>query len=87
MPAPNQNWNAKMWQDPVFGYFETHGKSKFVPGEQYDLTRPEMKAVVERNRIKELLKMEYLRREFHPIRRQFVEGVVVSVACNYAVST
>uniref|UniRef100_A0A915EMH0 NADH dehydrogenase [ubiquinone] 1 beta subcomplex subunit 4 n=1 Tax=Ditylenchus dipsaci TaxID=166011 RepID=A0A915EMH0_9BILA len=31
-PAPNQNvTNPKMWQDPVRGYFESHGRSEFLP--------------------------------------------------------
>lgn len=28
-PAPNQNIkNPRLWQDPVLGYFETHGKTE-----------------------------------------------------------
>lgn len=41
-PAANQNINSpKLWQDPVLGYFETHGKMKFEPNEEYSLTDEE----------------------------------------------
>lgn len=66
-PAPNQNIKSpKLWQDPVLGYWETHGKTEFLPGEQYNLTDEEKKAVLWRYRVKEILKKEYLRREFDP---------------------
>lgn len=65
--APNQNIKSpKLWQDPVLGYWETHGKMEFLPGEQYNLTDEEKKAVLWRYRVKEILKKEYLRREFDP---------------------
>lgn len=66
-PAANQNIKTpKLWQDPVLGYFETHGKTEFLPGEQYNLTDEEKKAVLWRYRVKEILKKEYLRREYDP---------------------
>uniref|UniRef100_A0A1I8BQA6 NADH dehydrogenase [ubiquinone] 1 beta subcomplex subunit 4 n=1 Tax=Meloidogyne hapla TaxID=6305 RepID=A0A1I8BQA6_MELHA len=53
-PAPNQNLkNPRLWQDPVFGYWETHGKMEFLPGEQYNLSDDEKKAVLWRYRVKE----------------------------------
>ncbi|KAK6029338.1 tetratricopeptide repeat protein, partial [Ostertagia ostertagi] len=62
-PAANQNVkNPKLWQDPVLGYFETHGKTEFLPGQEYNLTDDEKKAVLWRYRVKEILKKEYLRR-------------------------
>lgn len=66
-PAANQNVKSpKMWQDPTFGYFESHGKTEFLPGEQYNLSDEEKKAVLWRYRVKEILKKEYLRREYNP---------------------
>lgn len=66
-PAPNQNVTSpKLWQDPLLGYFETHGKMEFVAGEQYNLTDAEKKAVLWRYRVKEILKKEYMRRDFNP---------------------
>lgn len=66
-PAANQNIHKNtLWQDPVYGYFETHGKTEFLPGEQYNLTDEEKKAVLWRYRVKEILKKEYLRREYDP---------------------
>jgi hypothetical protein len=65
--APNQNIKTpKLWQDPVVGYWETHGKTEFLPGEQYNLTDDEKKAVLWRYRVKEILKREYMRREYDP---------------------
>jgi len=69
-----------MWQDPLFGYFESHGKSEFKPGEQYDLTPKEQQAVLERNRIKELLKLEFIKREYDPINRKYCSGKIVDPA-------
>lgn len=58
-PAANQNVaSPKLWQvsiqlrnvlvylffqDPVMGYFETHGKTEFTAGEQYGLTEEQKK--------------------------------------------
>uniref|UniRef100_A0A0K0DVQ3 NADH dehydrogenase [ubiquinone] 1 beta subcomplex subunit 4 n=1 Tax=Strongyloides stercoralis TaxID=6248 RepID=A0A0K0DVQ3_STRER len=77
-PAANQNVkNPKMWQDPTFGYFESHGKTEFLPGEQYNLSDDQKKAVLWRYRVKEILKKEYLRREFNPMEMKQREGVVM----------
>ncbi|KAE9556311.1 hypothetical protein FO519_000494 [Halicephalobus sp. NKZ332] len=77
-PAANQNIKSpKLWQDPVLGYFETHGKTEFLPGEQYNLTDEEKKAVLWRYRVKEILKREYLRREYDPHTFKYKEGVVI----------
>lgn len=35
--------NTKLWQDPVLGYFETHGKMKFIAGEDYGISDEEKK--------------------------------------------
>jgi len=78
--APNQNWKGKMWQDPLYGYFETHGKVEFKPGEQYDLSAKEQLAVLERNRIKQLLKFEFNKREFDPVNRKYHSGVIMDPA-------
>ncbi|VDP25425.1 unnamed protein product [Soboliphyme baturini] len=66
-----------MWQDPLFGYFETHGKMEFKPGEDYGLTEAQKKAVMERYRRKEILKREYLLREFDPLKYKYIEGCIV----------
>ena len=59
-PAPNQNIeNPRLWQDPVLGYYETHGKTEFVAGEHYNLTDEEKKAVLWRYRVKEVF-IKYL---------------------------
>uniref|UniRef100_A0A7E4V7E5 NADH dehydrogenase [ubiquinone] 1 beta subcomplex subunit 4 n=1 Tax=Panagrellus redivivus TaxID=6233 RepID=A0A7E4V7E5_PANRE len=80
-PAANQNVKSpKLWQDPVLGYFETHGKTEFLPGEQYNLTDEEKKAVLWRYRVKEILKKEYLRREYDPNTFKYKEGVVIDPA-------
>ncbi|TKR95162.1 hypothetical protein L596_009365 [Steinernema carpocapsae] len=80
-PAANQNVkNPRLWQDPVYGYFETHGKMTFVPGEEYNLTHEEKKAVLWRYRVKEILKKEYLRREYDPQKFKYKEGVVIDPA-------
>uniref|UniRef100_A0AC34QMW7 NADH dehydrogenase [ubiquinone] 1 beta subcomplex subunit 4 n=1 Tax=Panagrolaimus sp. JU765 TaxID=591449 RepID=A0AC34QMW7_9BILA len=80
-PAANQNGKSpKLWQDPVLGYFETHGKTEFLPGEQYNLTDEEKKAVLWRYRVKEILKKEYLRREYDPHTFKYKEGVVMDPA-------
>uniref|UniRef100_A0A914YXF4 NADH dehydrogenase [ubiquinone] 1 beta subcomplex subunit 4 n=1 Tax=Panagrolaimus superbus TaxID=310955 RepID=A0A914YXF4_9BILA len=80
-PAANQNIKSpKLWQDPVLGYFETHGKTEFLPGEQYNLTDEEKKAVLWRYRVKEILKKEYLRREYDPHTFKYKEGVVIDPA-------
>ena len=66
-PAANQNISKNnLWQDPVLGYFETHGKTEFLPGEQYNMTDAEKKAVLWRYRVKEILKKEYYRRQYDP---------------------
>lgn len=45
-PAANQNIpTPKLWQDPVLGYFETHGKTEFLPNEEYNLTENEKKVI------------------------------------------
>ncbi|PIO64259.1 NADH-ubiquinone oxidoreductase B15 subunit [Teladorsagia circumcincta] len=80
-PAANQNVkNPKLWQDPVLGYFETHGKTEFLPGQEYNLTDDEKKAVLWRYRVKEILKKEYLRREYDPHNFKYKEGVVMDPA-------
>uniref|UniRef100_A0A914HTB3 NADH dehydrogenase [ubiquinone] 1 beta subcomplex subunit 4 n=1 Tax=Globodera rostochiensis TaxID=31243 RepID=A0A914HTB3_GLORO len=80
-PAPNQNIESpRLWQDPVLGYFETHGKMEFLPGEQYNLTDEQKKAVLWRYRVKEILKKEYLRREFDPHTLKYKQGIVVDPA-------
>uniref|UniRef100_A0A1I7ZB00 NADH dehydrogenase [ubiquinone] 1 beta subcomplex subunit 4 n=1 Tax=Steinernema glaseri TaxID=37863 RepID=A0A1I7ZB00_9BILA len=80
-PAANQNVkNPRLWQDPVYGYFETHGKTQFLPGEEYNLTDAEKKGVLWRYRVKEILKKEYLRREFDPHKFKYKEGVVIDPA-------
>ncbi|VDO65174.1 unnamed protein product [Heligmosomoides polygyrus] len=80
-PAANQNIrNPKLWQDPVIGYFETHGKTEFLPGQEYNLTDDEKKAVLWRYRVKEILKKEYLRREYDPHNFKYKEGVVMDPA-------
>jgi hypothetical protein len=54
-PAANQNIeNPRLWQDPVIGYYETHGKTEFLPGEMYNLTEEQKKAVLWRYRVKEV---------------------------------
>ncbi|KAI6182280.1 Complex I-B15 [Aphelenchoides bicaudatus] len=79
--APNQNIKSpKLWQDPVIGYWETHGKMEFLPGEQYNLTDDEKKAVLWRYRVKEILKKEYMRRQFDPNNFKYKEGVVMDPA-------
>ncbi|MFH4983854.1 hypothetical protein AB6A40_010563 [Gnathostoma spinigerum] len=81
LPAANQNITSpKLWQDPVLGYFETHGKTKFLEGEEYNLTDEEKKAVLWRYRVKEILKKEYLRREFDPHSFKYKNGVVMDPA-------
>ena len=35
-PAPNQSGKPGLWQDPIWGYWESHGKTEFIAGEQYD---------------------------------------------------
>lgn len=35
--------NTKLWQDPVLGYFETHGKMRFIAGEDYGISDEEKK--------------------------------------------
>lgn len=37
--------NTKLYQDPVLGYFETHGKMRFIPGEDYGISDEEKKVV------------------------------------------
>jgi len=69
-----------MWQDPIFGYFETHGKMVFKSGEQYDLSESQKRAVAERYKIKELLKLSFLQKEFDPLKRKYAEGIVVDPA-------
>ncbi|KHJ91882.1 NADH-ubiquinone oxidoreductase B15 subunit [Oesophagostomum dentatum] len=80
-PAAKQKIkNPKLWQDPVIGYFETHGKMEFLPGQEYNLTDDEKKAVLWRYRVKEILKKEYLRREYDPHNFKYKEGVVMDPA-------
>ena len=80
-PAANQNVTRPgLWQDPVFGYYEQHGKTRFLPNENYNLTDEEKKAVLWRYRVKEILKKEYLRREFDPHNFKYKEGVVMDPA-------
>ncbi|CAB3407767.1 unnamed protein product [Caenorhabditis bovis] len=80
-PAANQNVKSpKLWQDPVLGYFETHGKTEFLPGHEYNLTDDEKKAVLWRYRVKEILKKEYLRREYDPHSFKYKEGVTMDPA-------
>lgn len=42
------------------------GKMEFLPGQEYNLSDDEKKAVLWRYRVKEILKKEYLRREYDP---------------------
>ncbi|KAL7076255.1 hypothetical protein ACQ4LE_004613 [Meloidogyne hapla] len=80
-PAPNQNLkNPRLWQDPVFGYWETHGKMEFLPGEQYNLSDDEKKAVLWRYRVKEILRKEHLRREFNPHTFKYKQGIILDPA-------
>ncbi|VDN07713.1 unnamed protein product [Thelazia callipaeda] len=72
--------NTKLWQDPVLGYFETHGKMRFIAGEDYGISDEEKKAVLWRYRLKEILKKEYLRREYDPHTFKYKEGVVIDPA-------
>ncbi|VIO95270.1 conserved hypothetical protein [Brugia malayi] len=72
--------NTKLWQDPVLGYFETHGKMKFIAGEDYGISDEEKKAVLWRYRLKEILKKEYLRREYDPHTFKYREGVIIDPA-------
>uniref|UniRef100_A0A915PVM8 NADH dehydrogenase [ubiquinone] 1 beta subcomplex subunit 4 n=1 Tax=Setaria digitata TaxID=48799 RepID=A0A915PVM8_9BILA len=72
--------NTKLWQDPVLGYFETHGKMEFIAGEDYGISDEEKKAVLWRYRLKEILKKEYLRREYDPHTFKYREGVVIDPA-------
>jgi len=53
---------------------------EFIPGEQYDLSMKEKEAVLERYRMKEVLKKEYLRREYDPIHFKYREGVIMDPA-------
>ena len=75
-PAANQT-NSPVWQDPVYGYYEQHGKMTFKPGEEYGISEAEKKAVLHRYRIKEILKKEYLRREYDPHHYNYKHSVVV----------
>lgn len=80
LPAPNQNvYLPKLWQDPIYGYFETHGRMQFKPNEQYNLTDNEKKAVLWRYRVKEILKKEYLRREFNPEKYKYKVFFIILV--------
>jgi len=81
LKAANQNISApKAWMDPVYGYWESHGKMEFKAGEEYNLTDEEKKAVLWRYRVKEILKKEYLRREYDPNTFRYKEGVVMDPA-------
>jgi hypothetical protein len=81
--APNQNIKSpKLWQDPVLGYWETHGKMEFLPGEQYNLTDDEKKAVLWRYRVKEILKREYMRREFDPNNFKYKVSILDTISLN-----
>ena len=41
-PVANQTGNpTALWQDPIHGYWETHGKMEFKPGEDYNLSDEE----------------------------------------------
>ena len=75
-PAANQT-KSPVWQDPVWGYYEQHGKMVFKAGEEYGISEAEKQAVLHRYRVKEILKKEYLRREYDPHHYQYKEGVVV----------
>ncbi|KAL1227163.1 NADH dehydrogenase [ubiquinone] 1 beta subcomplex subunit [Trichinella pseudospiralis] len=69
-----------LWQDPIYGYFETHGKMEFKPGEEYGLTEEQKKAVMERYRRKNMLKQQYLAMEYDPDRFRYIHGVIVDPA-------
>uniref|UniRef100_A0A914V7X2 NADH dehydrogenase [ubiquinone] 1 beta subcomplex subunit 4 n=1 Tax=Plectus sambesii TaxID=2011161 RepID=A0A914V7X2_9BILA len=79
-PANQTTKSTTLWQDPVMGYFETHGKTEFVAGEEYNLTDEQKKLVLARYRVKEILKKEYLRREYDPHTMKYREGVVMDPA-------
>uniref|UniRef100_A0A5S6QD09 NADH dehydrogenase [ubiquinone] 1 beta subcomplex subunit 4 n=1 Tax=Trichuris muris TaxID=70415 RepID=A0A5S6QD09_TRIMR len=66
-----------LWQDPIYGYFETHGRMEFKPGEEYGLSDEQKKAVMERYRRKALLKRQFLEMEYNPMRYRQVQGVIV----------
>ncbi|KRZ54718.1 hypothetical protein T02_15653, partial [Trichinella nativa] len=67
-----------LWQDPIYGYFETHGKMEFKPGEEYGLTEEQKKAVMERYKRKTMLKQQFLAMEYDPDRFRYIHGVIVS---------
>lgn len=75
-PAANQT-NSPVWQDPVYGYYEQHGKMRFKPNEEYGISEAEKQAVLHRYRIKEILKKEYLRREYDPHHFNYKHAIVV----------
>ena len=96
-PAANQSGKPGLWQDPVYGsvfcliclinykicsYYEQHGEMEFKKGEDYGpISEMEKKRVLHRNRVKEILKREYLRLEYDPFHYQYREGVIVSHMC------
>jgi hypothetical protein len=80
-PAANQSGTPGLWQDPVYGYYEMHGKMEFQPGEEYGISDAEKQRVLHRYRVKEILKKEYLRREYDPYHYKYKEGVIVSRQC------
>lgn len=79
-PAANQTGRPGLWQDPVKGYWEQHGKMEFVAGEDYGLTMAEKQAVLDRHLMKEALKKEFLRLEYNPHTFRYKTGIVVDPA-------
>ncbi|KFD52234.1 hypothetical protein M514_06947 [Trichuris suis] len=71
------NPTNNLWQDPIYGYFETHGRMEFKPGEEYGLSEEQKKAVMERYRRKTLLKRQFLEMEYSPMRFRQIQGVIV----------
>ncbi|CDW52354.1 NDUF B4 domain containing protein [Trichuris trichiura] len=71
------NPTNNLWQDPIYGYFETHGRMEFKPGEEYGLSEEQKKAVMERYRRKAMLKRQFLEMEYNPMRFRQVQGVIV----------
>uniref|UniRef100_A0A915ITE9 NADH dehydrogenase [ubiquinone] 1 beta subcomplex subunit 4 n=1 Tax=Romanomermis culicivorax TaxID=13658 RepID=A0A915ITE9_ROMCU len=69
-----------LWQDPLLGYFETHGKMEFKKGEEYDMTEDQKKAIMERYKRKETLKRQYLEQEFNPLQYRYMESVIIDPA-------
>uniref|UniRef100_A0A6V7YAD8 NADH dehydrogenase [ubiquinone] 1 beta subcomplex subunit 4 n=1 Tax=Meloidogyne enterolobii TaxID=390850 RepID=A0A6V7YAD8_MELEN len=78
-PAPNQNLkNPRLWQDPVYGYYETHGKMEFFAWKnQYNCLMMKKKSCVVALSI---LKKEYFRREYNPHTFKYKQGIILDPA-------